>query len=278
MHIISYLFSSVTNASSSRIVYRGDVMGRAKTGIAFGGGGARGIAHVGAIRVFQEHGVSFDYVAGSSAGAIAGALYAADIPWRRMYEFVYDIKRRLPAKTLLTYIEPRVVQDLADHFLRGRTFDDLDRPFCAIAVDLERGTLETLQRGKVSEAVSASCAVPGIFQPVRIGDRTFIDGGTLRSIPTEAVRGMGAEKVVGIDLNSDKTRGTSSTKRLQVMITALNISTNANSRLCEQYSDIMLKPALEGYPTHSFRCVENVLRIGERTAMESLAKIKALVQ
>jgi NTE family protein len=248
-----------------------------KTGIAFGGGGTRGIAHVGAIRVFQEYDVDFDYVAGNSAGAIAGALYAAGVPWRKLYDFVLDIKRRLPAKMLLTYIEPSVVQGLADHFLKGKSFDELNKPFCAIAVDLERGTLEKLRSGKVSAAVSASCAVPGIFQPVRIGDRTFIDGGTLRSIPTEAVREMGAQKVVGIDLNSDKTKGTSSTKRLQVMMTALNISTNANSTLCEKYSDIMLKPALGDYPTHRFKSVEDVLRIGERTAMESLGRIKELV-
>ena len=252
-------------------------MGKAKSGIAFGGGGTRGIAHVGAIRVFQEYGIDFDYVAGNSAGAIAGALYAADIPWSRLYEYVLEIKQRLPAKTLFTYIEPRVVQDLADHFLKGRTFDDLSKPFCATAVDLELGTLEALRRGWVSAAVSASCAVPGVFRPVKIGDRTYIDGGTLRSIPTETLREMGAEKVVGIDLNSDKTKGTHSTKRFKVMITALNISTNANSRLCEQYSDIMLRPALEGYPTYCFKSVENVLRIGERTAMENLARIKELV-
>lgn len=249
-----------------------------KTGIAFGGGGARGIAHVGAIRVFQEHGIDFDYVAGNSAGAIAGALYAADIPWKKMYEFVLDIKRRLPPKTLLTYIEPRVIQDLADHFLEGKTFDELNKPFCATAVDLEQGTLETLNRGKVSEAVSASCAVPGVFQPVKIGEKTYIDGGTLRNIPTETVRNMGAQSVVGIDLNSDKTRGTRSTKRFQVMITALNISTNANSRLCEQYSDIMLKPELGAYPTHRFRFVEDMLRIGEKTALDNLSRIKLLVQ
>jgi NTE family protein len=248
-----------------------------KTGIAFGGGGARGIAHVGAIRVFQEYNIDFDFVAGNSAGAIAGALYAAGVPWRNIYEFVMDIKRRLPAKTLLTYIEPRVVQDLADYFLNGRSFDDLCKPFCAIAVDLESGTLEKLRHGRVSTAVSASCAVPGIFQPVRIGGRTFIDGGTLRSIPTEAVREMGAEKVVGIDLNADKTKGTRSTKRLRVMIAALNLSVNANSALCEQYSDIMLKPELDDYPTHRFKSVEDVLRIGERTAMENLPLIKELV-
>jgi NTE family protein len=248
-----------------------------KTGIAFGGGGTRGIAHVGAIRVFQENGIDFDVVAGNSAGAIAGALYAAGVPWQNIYDFVLGIKRRLPAKTLLTYIEPRVVQDLADHFLNGKRFDDLEKPFCAIAVDLEHGTLEKLSSGKVSEAVSASCAVPGIFQPVKIGGRTYIDGGTLRSIPTETVREMGAERVVGIDLNADKNKGTRSTKRLHVMITALNISVNANSALCEQCCDIMLKPMLDDYPAYRFKSVEDVLRIGEQTALDNLAAIKELV-
>lgn len=249
-----------------------------KTGIAFGGGGTRGIAHIGAIRIFQEYGVDFDYVAGNSAGSIAGALYAAKIPWRELYDFVHDIKSKLPAKTLFSYIPPQVVEGLADNFIKGRRFEDLEKRFCAIAVDLERGTLETLSRGSVSKALSASCAVPGIFQPVRIDGRTYIDGGTLRSVPTEALRGMGAQKVVGIDLNSDKRRGTSSTRRIDVLKAALGISSNANCEICERYSDIMLKPPLDGYPMHSFRGVMSVLKIGERTALENLASIKELVQ
>ncbi len=248
-----------------------------KTGIAFGGGGTRGIAHIGAIRVFQEYGVDFDYVAGNSAGAIAGAMYAAGIPWRALYDFVLDIKRKLSRKSLLTYIDPRLVEGLADNFLKGKNFNDLEKPFCAIAVDLERGSLETLKAGSVSKALSASCAVPGVFQPVEIDGRAFIDGGTLRSIPTEAVRGMGAQKVVGIDLNSDKRRGTKSRKRLDVLLAALNMSTNANCAICEQYSDIMLRPALDSYPRHSFKSVEGMLKIGERTALERLGEIKQLM-
>ncbi len=253
-------------------------MAKKKTGIAFGGGGTRGIAHIGAIRVFQEYGVDFDFVAGNSAGAIAGAMYAAGVPWRRLYEFVLDIKSKLSQRSLFTYIDPRLVEGLADSFLKGKSFDDLKKPFCAIAVDLERASLEMLNRGSVSKALSASCAVPGVFQPVEIDGRAFIDGGTLRSIPTEAVRGMGAQMVVGIDLNSDKRRGTSSRKRLDVLVTALNISTNANCAICEQYSDIMLRPSLDGYPRHCFKSVEGMLKAGENTALESLGDIIELMR
>jgi NTE family protein len=251
-----------------------------KTGIAFGGGGTRGIAHLGAIRVFQENNIAFDMVAGNSAGAIAGALYAADIPWEQLYDFVLNLRDKnvLPKKPhLISYMSPEIIERLADCFLKDMTFDDLHRPFCAVAVDLKQGTLDTLCEGGLSKALSASCAVPGVFQPVCIGDKIYIDGGTLRSIPTRELRDMGAETVVGINLNADRNRGTDSLKRIDVFLTAYNLSTNINSAVCERYADLMLRPDLEGHARHSFKSVESMLKIGEDAVKERLNDIKALL-
>jgi NTE family protein len=255
-------------------------MDRVKSGIAFGGGGTRGIAHLGVIRVFQENGIDFDYVAGNSAGAIAGALYAADIPWEELYDFVLSIRDKnvLPKRpALLTYMSPEIIERLADCFLKDMQFHDLHRPFCAVAVDLTQGTLETLKSGSISRALSASCAVPGVFSPVRIGERTYIDGGTLRSIPTQEVRDMGADRVVGINLNADRSRGTSSVRRIDVFLTAYNLSININSQLCEKCADLMLKPRLDSFARHSLRSVEEMLKIGEDTARERLDDIRELL-
>lgn len=255
-------------------------MNKGKSGIAFGGGGTRGIAHLGVVRVLQQNGIDFDYVTGNSAGAIAGALYAADIPWEQLYDFVLSIRDRnvLPKRpALLTYMSPEIIERLADCFLKDMRFEDLHRPFCAVAVDLTQGTLETLCSGSVSKALSASCAVPGIFSPVRIGDRTYIDGGTLRSIPTQELRDMGAEKVVGINLNSDRSRGTSSVRRIDVFLTAYNLSININSQICEKCADLMLKPKLDSFARHSLKSVEEMLKIGEETAAEHLDDIKKLL-
>lgn len=251
-----------------------------KTGIAFGGGGTRGIAHIGAIRVFQENNIDFDLVAGNSAGAIAGALYAADIPWEKLYDFVLNIRDKnvLPKRPhLLTYMSPEIIERLADCFLKQKRFSDLNRPFCAVAVDLKQGRLETLCEGSVSRAVAASCAVPGVFQPVRIGSKVYIDGGTLRSIPTRELRDMGAGKVVGINLNADRSRGTDSIKRIDVFLTAYNLSTNINSVVCEKYADLMLRPKLGGYARHSFKSMEDMLKIGEKAVHDKLDAIKELV-
>lgn len=249
-----------------------------KSGIAFGGGGTRGFAHIGAIRVFQENHIDFDVVAGNSAGAIAGALFAAGVPWQELYDFAMEIKNVLPKKPWFSYMSPETIEKLVDQFLTGKTFDDLGKPFCAIAVDLEQGTLATLKEGSVSKALAASCAVPGIFQPVCIGDKIYIDGGTLRSIPTETVREMGADAVVGIDLNTDKSKGTKSTRRLDVLVTAYNISTNANTEICRKYADIMLNPWLESYSRHSFKSISDMISIGEKTASDSLEKIEELLR
>ncbi len=251
-----------------------------KSGVAFGGGGTRGIAHLGVIRVLQEHNVNFDYVAGNSAGAIAGALYAADIPWEKLYDFVLSIRDKnvLPKRpALLTYMSPEIIERLADCFLKDMQFSDLHRPFCAVAVDLEQGTLETLCSGSVSKALSASCAVPGVFAPVRIGEKLYIDGGTLRSIPTQELKDMGADKVVGINLNSDRGRGTSSMRRIDVFLTAYNLSINVNSQICEKCADIMLRPKLDSYARHSLKSIEELLEIGEETALEHIKDIKLLL-
>lgn len=251
-----------------------------KSGIAFGGGGTRGIAHIGAIRVFQENGIDFDYVAGNSIGSMVGAMYAAGVSWQALYEFVLNNKIHdvLPRHNWLSYWSAEIIEKMADKYLEGKTFDDLKKPFCAIAVDLENGTLERLCSGSVSKALSASCAVPGIFQPVVIDGRMYVDGGVLRSIPTQTVREMGADAVVGINLNADRGNGTQSFKRRDVWMAAYRLTINVNTELCERYTDIMLEPQLDYFARYSMKNAESMLKIGERVVEENLEKIKKILK
>ncbi|MBT3318367.1 MAG: patatin-like phospholipase family protein [Clostridia bacterium] len=251
-----------------------------KSGIAFGGGGTRGIAHIGAIKVFQQNNIDFDFIAGTSVGSMAGAVYALGVPWRDMYDYVLTIRKKnlLPPRTWVSYMSAQILERMADYYLEGKTFDQLDKPFCAVAVDLKKGKPTRLNTGNVSKALSASCAIPGVFQPVKIDGKTYVDGGILRVVPTQTVREMGAEKVVGIHLNSAQADGTQSTKRRDVVMTAYKLSINVNAELCEQYSDIMLKPRLNDYMPYSFKYAEEMLKIGEQAALDNLDKIKALLK
>jgi NTE family protein len=251
-----------------------------KSGIAFGGGGTRGIAHIGVIKVFQQNNIEFDYIAGTSVGSMAGAVYALGVHWQDMYDFVLNIRKKnlFPRTNWISYMSAEVLEKMADYYLEGKTFSQLDKPFCAVAVDLKEGKPKRLCSGNVSKALSASCAIPGVFQPVEIDGTTYVDGGVLRVVPTQTVREMGAEKVVGIHLNSAQADGTDSTKRRDVVMTAYKLTVNVNAELCEQYSDIMLKPRLGDYMPYSFKYAEDMLKIGEQCALESLDKIKALLK
>ena len=251
-----------------------------KSGIAFGGGGTRGIAHIGAIKVFQQNNIDFDYVAGNSAGSMVGAVYALGVSWQEMYDFVLSINERtfFPMKNWISYMSSEVIEKMAEHYLGKKNFDELEKPFCAIAVDLKTGNLDRLCSGSVNKALSASCAVPGVFQPVVVGDKVYVDGGTLRSIPTEAVRQMGAQKVVGIDLNSSRGNGTKSLRRRDVFMAAYKLAINVNSELCEKYADIMLKPDLNDYMPYSFKNIKEMLDIGESEAQAHIDEIIKLLK
>ncbi len=251
-----------------------------KSGIAFGGGGTRGIAHIGAIKVFQQNNINFDYIAGTSAGAMAGAVYALGIPWEDMYDYVLTIRKKniLAPRNWVSYMSAEILEKMADHYLKGLTFDQLEKPFAAVVVDLQKGKAESLTTGNVSKALAASCAIPGIFQPVEIDGKTYVDGGILRVVPTQTVREMGADKVVGIHLNSANTEGTQSLKRRDIVMTAYRLTVNVNTELCEQYSDIMLMPKLMDYMPYSFKYAEKMLEIGEQETLKNLSKIKELLK
>ena len=251
-----------------------------KSGIAFGGGGTRGVAHIGAVRVFQENNIDFDFVSGNSVGSMVGAMYASGVPWQELYDFVLKnrIRQVLPKHNWLSYWSAEVIENMADHYLDGKSFHELEKPFCAIAVDLEKGSLERLCSGNVAKALSASCAVPGVFQPVRIGDKMYVDGGTLRSIPTQTVREMGADNVIGINLNADRGNGTDSMRRRDVWMAAYRLAINVNSELCKKHADIMLEPELGEFARYSLRNAKKMLEIGERVVEDHLEAIVKLTK
>jgi NTE family protein len=183
---------------------------RPKLGLALGSGSARGWAHVGVIRALTDHGIVPDVVAGCSMGAMVGAAFAAgrieeleawalSLDGRGVFGLL-DIGLRgglIKGNRLLDFFEGHI---------RGRQFSELVVPFTAVAADLASGQEIWLREGKVSDAVHASCAVPGLFQPVLRDGRYLIDGSVVNPIPVSLCREMGADVVIAVDLGSDRGR------------------------------------------------------------------------
>ncbi|MFL5257689.1 MAG: patatin-like phospholipase family protein [Rhodopila sp.] len=175
-------------------------------GLALGSGSARGLAHIGVLRALQEAGIAVDVVAGTSIGALIGAIHAAgrldglqaffqSLDWLGMMRFVDVV---LPKSGL---IDGARITALVREHVAARTIEALPKPFAAVATDLASSDPAVLRSGDVIEAVRASISVPGIFTPVRYGGRILVDGGLVDPVPVTVARALGAEFVIAVDLN-----------------------------------------------------------------------------
>ncbi len=177
-----------------------------RIGLALGGGGARGWAHIGVIKTLLEAGVKIECVAGASMGALVGAAFAAgrletleqvavQLDWKRV--LYYFLEWSFPRAGL---VDGRRVMEFLAEQIGPLTFDRLALPFIAVATDLYTGQEAPLDRGNVLEAVRASIAIPGLFTPAIVGDRTLVDGGLTNPIPVSAARRLGANYVIAVDI------------------------------------------------------------------------------
>jgi NTE family protein len=186
--------------------------GRPKIGLALGSGSARGLAHLGVIRAIEDAGIKLDFIAGTSMGALIGAIHAAgklddleasfrDFDWKRSASF-FDVV--LPKSGLL---DGAKVSQLVRAHIHADSIEMLPLPFAAVATDIVSGEEVVIRSGDVIEAVRASISVPGIFTPVRSNGHILVDGGLTNPVPVSVARAMGADIVIAVDLNHEIING-----------------------------------------------------------------------
>ena len=170
-------------------------------GLALGSGGAKGMAHLGALKAFAEEGLSFSVVTGTSIGSIVGALYAKGYSWADMTSVVDSVDRGEFAKNLRPFADLSPIEAFLEQYLEG-DFSSLALPFACCATDGGSNECVVLREGKLARALTASSAIPPFFRGVDIGGRKYYDGAFSNAVPADVCREMGAEVVVGIDLSA----------------------------------------------------------------------------
>jgi NTE family protein len=177
---------------------------RPRIGLALGGGAARGLAHIGVLKILEQADIPIDIIAGTSMGAFIGAMYASGVPIDHMEKAALEIDWRSMAR-LLDPVLPtsgltdskKLVSFIAE-LLPARDFEDLNRPLAITATDINTGEAVIIKQGDLLEALRAGLAFPGIFSPVRFGQRFLVDGGLCKPIPIDVARHLGADKVIGV--------------------------------------------------------------------------------
>lgn len=251
-----------------------------KIGLALGGGGARGFSHLGALKAFEEYGLDFDYVCGTSAGSLVGAFYAAGYNYKQIFDVAKTIKTKDIRTSKLFFVPSKTdgIEKIVTDNLGDINIEDLKKPFSAVAVDIKSTNEVCITKGNLAKAVAGSCCVPGIFQPVEFGDRLLCDGGLQNTMPADIPKLMGCDYVVAVDVNKSRTYGTSSTKMLDVLACTIRILMKGNVVKGYVNGDVILKPETKRFKSTSTEGYLDMIEEGYREAIDKMPDVLALFQ
>lgn len=249
-------------------------------GLCLGGGGARGFAHLGALKAFEEYGIKFDMVAGCSVGSLVGAFICSGQSFKKIYSTskniqVKDIKRNkikfMPSTT-------EGLQEIVSSNIKYKNIEDLPKKLFVVSVDVRTGKEIVYENGDLAKTVAGSCAVPGVFYPVEYNDRTLIDGGVMNNIPADVLRKRGCDVVITVDVNSTRGGGTSSDKFYDIFLASISIMMKNNSNQGYVYSDIVIKPDMKRFKSTKLDGYEAMVEEGYNATIAMMPEILKLIK
>lgn len=254
-------------------------MEKPKIGLALGSGGARGFAHLGILKVLNDHHIPVDYIAGSSMGALVAALYAAG----QSVEDLYRLSIAFRKKFFLDLTVPKQgsiignrIKDFIRLFTYNKNIEQLNIPTAIVATDLKTGQKVVFKDGPVSDAVRASISIPGIFVPVTYRGRLLVDGGVVDRVPVSVVREMGADIIIASDVSTFKENNEISSI-FDVILQSLDIMQAELMESRKLNPDILLTPNVSMYSSRAFTNIEEIIKAGEEEAKRNVNKLIELI-
>jgi NTE family protein len=248
-----------------------------KIALVLGGGAARGFAHIGAIKALEAQGIVPDLIVGTSAGAVVGALYAAGNGGFELQKLALQMEEgqfsdwSLPDRGV---IRGEALQNFINRAIGQRPLEKLPRLFAAVATDLQSGEATVFRSGNTGMAVRASSSVPGVFQPVKINGREYVDGGLVSPVPVKAARDMGADFVIAVDI-SDQPQYGSTKSTIDVLLQTFAIMGQTIGRYELRDADVVIRPQTSGLKGTDFQDRHLAVLEGEKAVAAALAEIKA---
>ncbi|MDW7673595.1 MAG: patatin-like phospholipase family protein [Bacillota bacterium] len=259
-------------------------MERKKIGLALGSGSAKGLAHIGVLKVLQQEKIPIDFIAGSSIGAVIGALYCCGADWHMLEKLASQLKQNHVVDLTVPrigLIEGRKAHDLLKLLTQNKTFKDLKIPLAVTATDLEKGELIVIQEGLVADALRASISIPGIFKPYKWQGKVLVDGAVLERVPVSAVRDMGADIVIAVDVKAGRKTDTRSNKInniFDVIMYAIDLLEVKAFTNCCSDANVAISPEIIDSGIFNFDIAEEYIKAGEEAAALQAAAIKKIMR
>lgn len=252
---------------------------KARIGLALGAGAAKGFAHIGVLKVLESNGVPVDLVVGSSAGSVVGAIWASGMDAFSLQKLALAVEDDdlvdlgIPDSG---FIKGERLEAFVNRTLNNMPIERMRIPFYAVATDLAAGCEVVFGKGNAGTAVRASCAIPGIFRPVTIGERLYVDGGAVAPVPVDIARRYGADAVIAVDISG----GGEPSRPKGTIDTILQTITVMYRRLGEHQlarADVVIRPAVGGIGSADLSRRHDAILEGEKAAAAAMPAIRAML-
>ena len=271
----------MSNAGKQRpLVFMPPEPRRLKLGVALGGGFARGLVHIGVLKALEDAAIPVDFVAGTSVGAIIGACYCAGASAEELKE----IARAARFKDFARWTVSRYglcsndrMQTFCTRVLKVTTFEALKVPLAVTATDFQTGEAIVFSKGPLVGPIRASCAYPGMFLPVELDGRRYVDGMLAYAVPTTPLRTMGADRVLGVYLSAHWSQRQEPRHLFEVIGQCFSI---AQDKMCETWkrdADRVLEPDVSGYSYNCFERAAELIEVGETATRAVVPELRALL-
>ncbi len=250
---------------------------RKTVGLALGSGGARGLAHIGVLKVFERHQIPVDYIAGSSMGSLIGSLFASGIEPAMLEKLALNLKRKywldftVPG---MGFVNGEKIKEIIRLLTKNQCIEDLNIPLAIVATDIEARERVIFKKDSIADAVRASISIPGIFVPERLDGKLLIDGGVIERVPISVVKEMGADVVIAVDVVQSNQYNVRISTIFDVIAQTIDVMEQEIFRHRKSHADIMICPNVGKYSVTSFTNIDEIILEGERAAEEQIEHIK----
>jgi NTE family protein len=244
--------------------------------LVLGGGAAKGFAHVGVIKALESQSIKVDILAGTSVGSMVAALYAAGNDGFQLQRLSLDMKESMVSDWSLPnrgFLRGEALQDFVNKSVQNRPIEKLDRKLAIVATELDSGRMIVFERGDTGMAVRASSSVPGVFQPVKISGREYVDGGLVSPVPVKVARSLGADIVIAVDI-STRPGDRPVLDTLDLMLRTFTIMGNALADAELTGADVVVKPDISKLSATDFQSRHLAVLEGERAGLAAIPELK----
>jgi NTE family protein len=251
----------------------------AKIGLVLGAGSSKGFAHIGVLKILESNKIPIHMIVGTSVGSAVGSLYAYGYNAFELQKMSFSIEKGDIVDLTLPdngFIKGEKLEEFINKTLKNTPMEKLKIPFYAVATDIQNGQEVIFGKGNTGQAVRASCSIPGIFRPVKIGERMYVDGGTVSPLAVDAAKRFGADVVIAVDISASEER-TFPRNTIETILQSINIMYSKLTSVQISKADVVIKPKVGYIGSADFEKRHEAILEGEKAALEALPQIMEIM-